>query len=88
MTGMLDTLAQPVSHTLEVKHSRFIAQAAPIDGAAAAMAFLQQVAVTDATHNCWAYRHGGTIVPATMASRPARLDVRSRRQSTGRASTG
>ena len=40
---MLDTLAQPVSHTLEVKHSRFIAQAAPIDGAAAAMAFLQQV---------------------------------------------
>ena len=35
MAGMPDTLAQPVSHTLEVKHSRFIAHAAPIDGAAA-----------------------------------------------------
>ncbi len=58
MVGMPDTLAQPVNHTLEVKHSRFIAHAAPIDGAAAAMAFLQQVAVADATHNCWAYRHG------------------------------
>lgn len=88
MAGMLDTLAQPVSHTLEVKHSRFIAHAAPIDGAPAALAFLQQVAVADATHNCWAYRHGGTTAPAMMASRQAPPGGRSSPRSTGRASIG
>ncbi|WMJ68845.1 YigZ family protein [Stenotrophomonas sp. 24(2023)] len=55
---MSDTLATAVSHSLEIKHSRFTAHAAPIDGPAHALAFLQQVAVADATHNCWAYRHG------------------------------
>ncbi|HAI45739.1 MAG TPA: IMPACT family protein [Stenotrophomonas sp.] len=73
---MPDTLATVVSHSLEIKHSRFIAHAAPIDDAAAALAFLQQVAVPEATHNCWAYRYGGDYrssddgEPAGTAGRP------------------
>ena len=58
MTAMPDTLAAPVRHELEIKHSRFLALAAPIDGAEAALDFVQRVSTADATHNCWAYRHG------------------------------
>lgn len=54
----LDTLAARASHTLEVKHSRFIAFAAAVEHAEAALAFLDEVADPAATHNCWAYRIG------------------------------
>jgi len=54
----LDTLAAPATHTLEVKHSRFIAHAAPVDDEAAALATLRAIHVADATHNCWAWRVG------------------------------
>ena len=52
------TLAGPARHLLEVKKSRFLAQAVPIDGADQAMASLRDIADPDATHNCWAYRSG------------------------------
>ena len=55
---MSDTLTAVATHILEVKHSRFIAQAAPAASPEAALAFLAQVADPEATHNCWAYRIG------------------------------
>lgn len=42
----------------EIKKSRFIALAAPIEGAAQALAFFQSQGAPEATHNCWAYKIG------------------------------
>ena len=52
------TLARPATSILEVKHSRFVAHAAPVESAEAAAAFLLDVADPAATHNCLAYRTG------------------------------
>lgn len=55
---MSDTLAAPATHLLEVRHSRFLAQAAPADSIDAAQAFIDRSRQSDASHNCWAYRIG------------------------------
>ena len=73
---MSDTLAARAAHTLEVKHSRFIVHAAPVQTPEAALAFLDEVADPAATHNCWAYRIGNQYrssddgEPAGTAGRP------------------
>jgi uncharacterized YigZ family protein len=73
---MSDTLAARAAHTLEVKHSRFIVHAVPVQTPEAALAFLDEVADPAATHNCWAYRMGNQYrssddgEPAGTAGRP------------------
>jgi uncharacterized YigZ family protein len=71
-----DTLAARATHAIEVKHSRFLAQAAPVTTPEQALAFFSEVGDPSATHNCWAYRIGGLYrfnddgEPASTAGRP------------------
>nr|WP_283254707.1 YigZ family protein [Luteimonas galliterrae] len=51
-------MAAPASHAIEVKHSRFLAHAAPADSPEAALGWLSANSDRNATHNCWAYRIG------------------------------
>ena len=53
-----ETLAGQAHFELEVRKSRFLAFATPVDTVEAAMAFIEANRVTDARHNCWAYRIG------------------------------
>jgi uncharacterized YigZ family protein len=73
---MKDSLAAPARFELEIKRSRFLCQAAPVDNAEAALRFLRSVSDPAASHNCWAYRIGNDYrssddgEPAGTAGRP------------------
>jgi len=58
MSATRSTLAAPVRLAQEVRKSRFVANAANVSTAQAALAFIDEVADRSATHNCWAYRIG------------------------------
>ncbi|MFC4274423.1 IMPACT family protein [Achromobacter aloeverae] len=55
---MATTLAHPGEYRETIKKSVFLALAAPVADAQAAMAFIAGRSDPDATHNCWAYRVG------------------------------
>jgi uncharacterized YigZ family protein len=55
---MLHTLAAPARHSEDIRKSRFLAQAAPVETPQQALAYVQAVGDAAATHNCWAYRIG------------------------------
>lgn len=77
----LHTLAGPARHAIEVRKSRFIAQAARVDTPDAAVAFLDANADRGAHHNCWAWRVGTRYrfhdadEPAGTAGRPILMAI-------------
>ncbi len=53
-----ETLAAAAEFSQEIRKSRFLAQVAPVIDVLAAVAFVEQHHIADASHNCWAYRIG------------------------------
>jgi uncharacterized YigZ family protein len=70
------TLAAPAHFEVEIKRSRFIANAARVDSLADTLAFYESIADPSATHNCWAwkldhqYRFNDDGEPASTAGKP------------------
>jgi uncharacterized YigZ family protein len=58
MSSPLHTLAAPFQYGQEIRKSRFLAHAAPVDAPQQALAYVEQVRDGAATHNVWAYRIG------------------------------
>ena len=76
MSAPRETLAGPAAFLLEVKKSRHLARAEPVETPEAALAFIARVSVPEATHNVWAYRIGAAYrfsddgEPAGTAGKP------------------
>ncbi|MNE31132.1 uncharacterized protein, YigZ family [Pseudomonas linyingensis] len=55
---MAFTLQAPAEYREEIRKSRFLALAAPVDSPQAAQAFIEQHSDRAASHNCWAWKCG------------------------------
>ncbi len=75
MTSIL-TLDGDARLQQDIKKSRFLAQAASVEEADSALAFIARTSAADATHHCWAYRIGANYrfnddgEPGGSAGRP------------------
>ncbi len=58
MSQTPQTLVAAFQHSVDIKKSRFLAQASPVETSQQALAYVQRVSDPSATHNCWAYRIG------------------------------
>lgn len=73
---MSQTLAGPAVFEEVIERSRFLARAWPIEDVDAALAHVAECAREEASHHCWAYRHGQQYrfhdanEPAGTAGRP------------------
>lgn len=56
--GITTTLAAEASLQQEIRKSRFLAHAAPVESAEDAAVFIARASQRDATHNCWGWRIG------------------------------
>jgi uncharacterized YigZ family protein len=70
------TLAAATTIEIEIKRSRFVAHAAPVENLKDTLKFFERVADPAATHNCWAWRLGQEYrfnddgEPASSAGKP------------------
>ncbi|MFT8719754.1 IMPACT family protein [Acetobacter sp.] len=55
---MVETLVGRADFEKEIKKSRFLAMAMPVETEEAAMSFIAEVSYPTATHNCWAWKIG------------------------------
>lgn len=58
MSQTPQTLVAAFQHSVDIKKSRFLAHASPVETSQQALAYVQRVSDPSATHNCWAYRIG------------------------------
>ncbi len=76
MTELLLKLSNPANYQVEIKHSRFIVNAAKVESLTQTLEFFEAISDPAANHNCWAYRIGQTYrfsddgEPASTAGKP------------------